>query len=104
MITLHIEHPITDYDTWKTAFDRFAPARRKAGVLRHRVRRPVDDAAYVNVELDFATVGQAEAFLAFLRNTVWSTPAHAPALAGAPRTRILETVEEADVTEQAERV
>ena len=24
VITLHIEHPITDYETWRAAFDAFA--------------------------------------------------------------------------------
>ena len=28
--TLHIEHEITDYPTWKAAFDRFADARTQA--------------------------------------------------------------------------
>ncbi len=30
MATLHIEHPITDFETWNEAFDRFAEARRQA--------------------------------------------------------------------------
>jgi hypothetical protein len=33
MFTLSIEHRITDFPTWKTAFDRFAEARDQAGVL-----------------------------------------------------------------------
>lgn len=94
MSTLHIEHPITDFAVWKTAFDRFAPAREEAGVLRHRVQRPVDDPAYVVVDLDFGTAEQAERFLGFLRTRVWSSPGNAPALVGEPRTRILETAEE----------
>lgn len=56
MPTLHIEHPITDFDTWKSAFDRFAPARESAGVRHHRVQRPVDDPAYIVVNLDFDEV------------------------------------------------
>jgi hypothetical protein len=94
MPTLHIEHPITDFATWKTAFDRFAPARASAGVRRHRVQRPVDDPAYFVVDLDFDDVAGAERFLGFLRTRVWSSPENAPALSGAPRTRILETPEE----------
>lgn len=43
MFTLSIEHAITDYPTWKVAFDRFAAAREQAGVLGARIRRPVDD-------------------------------------------------------------
>ena len=93
MPTLHIEHPIVDFEMWKTAFGRFAGARAGAGVLRHRVSRPVDDPRYVVVDLDFATADGARHFLAFLREKVWASPADAPALAGAPQTRILEPVE-----------
>ena len=31
MATLHIEHPITDFETWTAAFERFADTRRRAG-------------------------------------------------------------------------
>ncbi|MFB6841231.1 hypothetical protein [Streptomyces sp. NPDC056361] len=94
MITLHIEHPITDYTVWKQAFDRFADARRDAGVLRHRVSRPLDDPAYVVVDLSFATAERAHGFLDFLRTHVWVSPVHAPALIGPPVTRLLATEEE----------
>lgn len=89
MSTLHIEHPVVAFDLWKAAFDRFAEARARAGVLSHRVRRPVDDDRYVVVELDFASTEQAEAFLGFLRREVWSSRENAPALVGEPTTRIL---------------
>ena len=89
MPTLHIEHPITDFATWRAAFDRFAEQRRAAGVTDHRVWRPVDDQRYVVVDLDFATTDQATAFLGFLRTQVWASPQNAPALAGEPRTMIL---------------
>jgi hypothetical protein len=98
MATLHIEHPITDFGTWKAAFDRFAEAREKSGVRGHRILRPVDDAHYVVIDLDFQTVGEAERFLDFLRTTVWSSSQNAPALAGTPRTRILETADVASGT------
>jgi hypothetical protein len=84
-----IEHPITDYATWRRAFDSFAAARDRAGVQRHRVLRPVDDQRYVCIDLDFATVQAAQNFLDFLRTSVWSDPGRAPALGGAPQTRIL---------------
>ena len=90
MTTLHIEHPITDFGTWKAAFDRFAQARAQSGVRGHRILRPVDDGKYVVVELDFQTVGEAEKFLDFLRTRVWTSPDSAPGLAGVPQTRILE--------------
>lgn len=90
MATLHIEHPVTDFGTWKAAFDRFAEAREQSGVRGHRILRPVDDARYVFVDLDFQTVGEAEKFLEFLRTRVWSSTRNAPALSGTPQTRILE--------------
>ena len=90
MPTLHIEHPITDFDTWSSAFDRFADARANAGVRGHRVQRPIDDPNYVVVDLDFDTREQAEGFLGFLRANVWANRENSPALAGAPETMILE--------------
>lgn len=95
MTTLHIEHAITDYGTWKAAFDRFAPARTQAGVHGHRILRPVDDPAYLVIDLDFATEQEATAFLDFLRGRVWASPDNAPALVGSPRTRIFDTLEKA---------
>ena len=91
MATLHIEHPITDFDTWVAAFDRFAEARSRAGVRSQQVQRPVDDPAYVVVDLEFDTTEAAEAFLTFLTSTVWARPESSPALAGTPRTTILTT-------------
>ena len=92
MPTLHIEHAITDFATWSAAFDRFADARRQAGVLAHRVQQPVDDAHYVVVDLDFATVVRAEQFRDLLTTSVWASRDSSPALLGTPTVRILETV------------
>jgi hypothetical protein len=89
MATLRIEHAITDYPTWRAAFDKFDDARRSAGVRTHRVQQPVDDPLYILVDLDFDTADQATGFLRFLESKVWSTPANSPGLAGAPQTRIL---------------
>lgn len=94
MTTLHIEHSISDFALWKAAFDRFAEARQRAGVRRHRIQRPIDDPDYLLIDLDFDTAAEAEKFLGFLRTTVWSTSENAPALVGAPRTRIVELVED----------
>ena len=93
MKTLRIEHEITDYTVWKGAFDRFADMRTAAGARGYLIRRPVDDAQYVIVDLDFDSSQEAQAFLEMLRTRVWSTPANSPALAGDPITRILVTEE-----------
>ena len=92
MPVLHIEHPITDFDTWRSAFDHFAAAREAAGVIGQRIFRPVDDDAYVLVDLDFAFEGEADRFLAFLQANVWSSREASPALVGEPRTMILTAV------------
>ena len=89
MTTLHIEHPVTDFPTWRAAFDRFAPARADAGVRQFRIQRPLDDDHRVLVELDFDEAAGATAFLGFLREVVWAVPENSPALAGTPETRIL---------------
>src|SRR5215472_5502566 len=90
MVTLHIEHPVTDFGTWQAAFDRFAQVREESGVSGHRIMRPVDDAHYVVIDLDFPTAAQAERFLGFLRTKVWASQGNSPALAGTPQVKILE--------------
>ena len=89
MVTLHIEHPITDFTTWSAAFRRFGVARAEGGVLAARAYRPIDDDKYVLIDLDFTTIEEAQQFEQFLRLRVWGSPGNAPALAGAPITRIL---------------
>src|SRR6516165_6838749 len=90
MPTLHIEHPITDFGAWSSAFARFAEARRQAGVRAQRVQRPAGDPNYVVIDLDFGTHREAETFLRFLKTQIWGVPENAPALAGSPQTMILE--------------
>jgi hypothetical protein len=91
MFTLQIEHGIKDFGMWKAAFDRDPVNRTASGVLAHRISRPVDDPNYVLVELDFEQRSQAEALLENLQAKVWNSPEAAPALQGAPKTRILES-------------
>jgi hypothetical protein len=90
--TLHIEHAITDLETWLSAFGAFADARRQAGVHAERIQQPTDDDSYIVVDLDFGSADQAADFLHFLENQVWAVPENAPALAGTPRTMILRPV------------
>jgi hypothetical protein len=90
MATLRIEHEIHDYDVWQKAFDGFEEARANAGVRSFAIRQPVNDPRYVLLDLEFDTRRQAESFAGFLHRRVWSSPASSPALAGRPRTSILE--------------
>jgi hypothetical protein len=89
---LHIEHPITDLETWLGAFTRFEEARREAGVRAQRVYQPVDDDRYIYVTLDFDSVEEAAAFKGFLETTVWASAEASPGLDGRPRARVLTDV------------
>ena len=92
MFTLSIEHAITDFPTWKGAFDGFAGARAQAGVQGHRIRRPLGDEHYLVIELDFPSREQAEGFRRFLHDVVWANNDASPGLAGAPQARVLEPI------------
>jgi hypothetical protein len=92
MPTLHLEHPISDLDTWLGAFGRFAEARRGAGVTAERIHQPVDDDGYIVVQLDFATVEAAQEFKNFLETVVWQSRDLSPGLAGTPAARVLREV------------
>jgi hypothetical protein len=70
MYILRIEHPISDFDGWKRAFDSDPVDREKSGVRRYRVLRPIDDPKYVIIDLEFDTASQAEALLGAMR-VVW---------------------------------
>lgn len=91
MPTVQIEHPIRDFDAWKDAFDRDPAGRAASGVQRYRVYRPVDDAHYVIVELDFDARGAAEAFVTTMRG-IWGQVEGT--LITGPQVRIVECVEQ----------
>jgi hypothetical protein len=92
---LQIEHPVRDFASWKEAFDADPVGRERGGVRRYRILRPVDDPAYVMVELELDSVEEAESFLAALRE-LWSR-AEAQGLMASPQARIAETVETAEL-------
>src|SRR5512145_715940 len=92
MPILQIEHGISDFDTWKRAFDADPVRRAESGVRRYRVLRPLDDQRYVKIDLEFDTEGEAEAFREALRE-LWGSGRAAPALAGTPQARIVEEVQ-----------
>ena len=92
MTTVHIEHPISDFTTWKAAFDRAAPLRAESRVRAYEVHRPVDDPAYVIIHLDFDSEADAQAFVDKLRR-LWTNRDATPALRGTPQVRFLERME-----------
>ena len=90
MVTLHIEHAISDFATWNGAFERFADVRLRSGVRGQRVQQPVDDPHYVVIDLDFDRPEDASQFLGFLETKVWASTSNAPALIGPPHTKTLQ--------------
>ena len=90
MPVLRIEHSVPDYDAWKRAFDNDPVGRKRGGVRRHRVSRPVDDPRYVMVDLEFETRQEAEAFGGALRD-LWQQ-VDGQVMAN-PKARLVEIVE-----------
>ena len=90
MYILRIEHPVPDFEGWKKAFDSDPVGREKLGVRRYRILRPIEDANYVMIDLEFDTVSQAEAMLAAMR-VVWGRVEGTIIMA--PQARIVESVE-----------
>ena len=90
MIILQIEHKVPNFDGWEKAFDNDPINRKKSGVRRYSIFRPIDDPNYVIINLEFDIVNEAEALLAALRK-LWVQ------LEGKimvnPQTRILDRVE-----------
>lgn len=94
MYILHIEHPVSDFDRWKQAFDSDPVDRAKSGVRRFRVMRALDDPNYITIDLEFDRAQQAEALLASLRRVLsWVEGT----LIKAPRAQISEAVESASL-------
>jgi hypothetical protein len=90
MVMLRIEHPVPDFEGWKKAFDSDPVNRKKSGVRRYRIFRPVDDPRYVMMDLELETRPQAEELLAALR-VLWGR-VEGKVMTNA-RARIVEPVE-----------
>jgi hypothetical protein len=67
---LRIEHPASNFNGWKQAFDSDPVGREKSGVRRYQILRAIDDPNFVLIDLEFDNVQQAEALLAAMR-VVW---------------------------------
>lgn len=91
MPVLQIEHSVRDYEMWKAAFDSDPVGRTEGDVRGYRVARPVDDPAYVLLELEFDSEPAANAFLEKLR-VMWGEAG--PRLGfDMPETRLVDVVE-----------
>jgi hypothetical protein len=92
MPILQIEHRVRDYAAWKAAFDSDPGRRTSGGVRSYQVYRPVDDSAYIAVDLVFDTRGEAETFKVGLEG-LWRSPQALEVLGGDPQARIVDVVE-----------
>jgi hypothetical protein len=90
MFILRIEHPVPDYDRWRTAFENDPLDRRKSGVRRYRILRAVDEPNLVFVDLELESRSEAEAMLTTLR-TLWGRVEGK--VMTAPKARIVELAE-----------
>jgi hypothetical protein len=90
MSVLRIEHPVSDYDRWKEAFDADPVGRKRAGVRRYRIMRRIEDPNYVVIDLEFDTLAEAGSLLGAMR-TVWDRVAGV--VMSDPRAEVVEVVE-----------
>src|SRR5215216_6375067 len=85
---LRIEHRVADYDAWKAAFDSHPIGSERSGVRRYRIMRTTDDPSHVMIDLEFDSLGEAEAVRAALEEPT----SHLEVTHGL-RVRIIEIVE-----------
>ena len=92
MFVLHMEHPVPDYDAWKTrGFDSDPLGRKQMGVTGYRIGRKSDDPNHVMIELEFETADAATKMAGALQQ-MW-VGAQARGLIGAPVLTSFEIVE-----------
>ena len=94
MPILHIEHKVPNFDAWKKAFETDPVNRKKSGVRRYSILRPIDDPNYVIINLEFESLKEAEDTLTALRN-LWNKVEGQIMMN--PQTRILDLVETTNV-------
>ena len=92
--TLHIEHPVQDFEAWKRVFDGFHAFRADHGVRSVRVGRRVDAESEVTIDLVFDDTDAAATFLRALKERVWSGQQAAGLLNGTPSAVILNLVDD----------
>ena len=70
MIILHIEHIVTDFVSWKASFETYEAFRQQSGVCRYQISQPIDNPNFAIIDLEFNTLGEAEALLAGVQQ-IW---------------------------------
>src|SRR5947209_7878500 len=93
MATLHIENIVHDFDSWKSAFDKYDHVRREKGVRSYRMTRHHDDPNKIMVDLTFDSVSRAEDFCEVL-DKIWQSPQSKAELVSHSAPLIVDVVEE----------
>ena len=83
MYILRIEHPVSDYDAWKVAFDSDPIGTERSGVRRYRIMRTTDDPSHTMLDLEFDSLGEAEAVKAALGEVQFDSSREAEAVRAA---------------------
>ena len=63
MIRMFVRHPVTDFATWKQAYDSFDAERKTMGAMGESVFQAVDDPNDVTAWHDFETLDTARSFV-----------------------------------------
>ena len=88
MFVVAINHPVSDYDQWKTVYDTMPPTSR--GAKFARVNRSVDDANRITVVAGFDSL---DALNGFVSDPDLKSKMQEAGVAGEPRIEIYEEVE-----------
>ncbi len=96
--TLHIEHPVSDFDAWKRVFDGFHAFRADHDVRSYRVGRSVDAESEVTIDLVFDDADAAATFHRALKERVWSLQQATGLLNAAPSAVILNLVDDTTIS------
>jgi hypothetical protein len=67
MIRMFVRHPVTDFATWKQAYDDFDAERKAMGAMGESVYQSVDDPNNVTAWHDFETLEAAQTFMGSAR-------------------------------------
>ena len=63
MAHLLIRHRVSDYTTWKAAFDGFINNRREAGEKSNQIFHPGDDASNLFILFEWDSIENAQKFM-----------------------------------------
>lgn len=96
--TLHIEHPVHDFDAWKRVFDGFNDFRADHDVRSFRVGRRVGAESQVTIDLVFDDADAAASFHRALQEQVWNRQQAAGLLNGDPSAVILNLVDDTTIS------